>query len=439
MNVQQDWQEIDPAGVALAGAGVPWVVAARQSAFERFKAQGLPNRRDEAWKYTDVSMLARRASLLPDNIPPDAPSEAALQAWALSRENVHLMVFVNGHYSPELSFLRNPGPDTRIESLADLLDNAAELPAALFVQAREASVFDALNLAFSTDGAVLRLAPGARPEMPIYLLFIASGHGPSIYPRNLVIAGEGSRATVIEHYIGMMDTHNFTNARTRIELAAGAEIEHCKLQQEGAKAYHLAGIHADCAADSRFISHSFALGGKLARNDITVRLNQPGAACTLDGLYLLERRQQADHHILVEHLAPGCTSRQHYRGVLDDDARGVFSGKIVVHPDAVKTDAHQTNHNLLLSKSAEVDTRPALEIFADDVRCTHGATVGQLDEDSLFYLRSRGLDAETARGLLIYGFANDIIERIALPELRQKMVDLVLDRLSQGESIKELL
>ncbi|HEY3328150.1 MAG TPA: Fe-S cluster assembly protein SufD [Novimethylophilus sp.] len=441
MNVQQSWQEPDPEHVSLALAGhdVPWVVDARQSAFERFKAHGFPSRREEEWKYTDVSVLSRRASLLPDNIPPDAPSEAALYAWMLSQQNVHLMVFINGHYSPELSCPGNLGPGVRLESFADMLDDAAELPQALFDQQHEHTVFDALNTAFSTDGAVLRLAPGARLEMPVYLLFIASGYGVSIYPRNIVVAGAGAQATVVEHYLGMVDAHNFTDSTTQLELGAGAMIEHCKLLQEGSAAYHLAGIHADLAADSRFISHSFALGSRLARNDITVRLSEPGGHCTLNGLYLLNGRQHADHHTRIDHLAPSCVSREYYRGVLDGESRGVFSGKVTVHPGAVKTDAHQSNHNLLLSREAEVDTKPQLEIFADDVRCTHGATVGQLDDDSLFYLRSRGLDAETARSMLIYGFANEIIERVPVPELRNRIADLVLDRLSQGDSIKELL
>ena len=276
-------------------------------------------------------------------------------------------------------------------------------------------------------------------EKPVYLLFVASGRGTAIYPRNIFILGDGAHATVIEHYFGMQEAHNFTDAVTQISLGAGAVMQHCKLVQEGKDAFHVAGIHAEQAAGSRFVSHSFALGGRLARNDITSRLNGAECHCSFDGLYLLDGKQHVDHHTRVDHFAPSCTSREYYRGILDGESHGVFNGKVVVHPHAVKTDAHQSNRNLLLSRQAEMDTKPQLEIFADDVKCTHGATVGQLDDDSLFYLRSRGIDADSARSLLIYGFANDIIGRVEVPEMRARIEHLVLDRLPQGEQIKELL
>lgn len=442
MNVQQEsWEAMALERVPqfLAGHGVSWVTEMRQSAFERFAAHGLPTRREEEWKYTDVSAIGKRASLAPDNIPPDPSSEAALFAWTLAQENVHLMVFVNGHYSDELSALGELPAGVRLESLADLLDGAADLPQALFGRQHEHTIFAALNDALATDGAVLRLAPGTVLEKPVYLLFVASGHGTAIYPRNIVIAGEGARATVIEHYFGMLDAHNFTDAVTQVSLADGAEVLHCKLEQEGSAAFHIAGIHAEQAAGSRFGSHSFALGGRLARNDITTRMSGPGCRCSFDGLYLLDGKQHVDHHTRIDHLAPSGTSREYYRGILDGESHGVFNGKVVVHPHAVKTDAHQENHNLLLSRQAEVDTKPQLEIFADDVKCTHGATVGQLDDESLFYLRSRGVDADSARSLLIYGFANDIIGRVEVPDMRARIEHLVLDRLPQGEQIKELL
>ena len=209
--------------------------------------------------------------------------------------------------------------------------------------------------------------------------------------------------------------------------------------QEGKDAFHVAGIHAEQAAGSRFVSHSFVLDGRLVRNDITSSLAGEDCQCDFDGLYLLDGRQHADHHTRIDHLFPSGTSREYYRGIMDGESHGVFNGKVIVHPHAIKTDAHQSNRNLLLSRSAEVDTKPQLEIYADDVRCTHGATVGQLDDDSLFYLRSRGVDAESARSLLIYGFANDIIGRVEVPDMRTRIEHLVLDRLPQGEQIKEWL
>lgn len=440
MNAQPgSWQNVALEQVPqyLAGHRVPWLVRARHSAFERFMALGFPTRQEEEWKYTDIAPIGKRASLAPDNIPPDPSSEAALHAWALAQENFHLMVFVNGHYSDGLSALGELPSGARLESLADLLNGNADLPETYFDQMHEHTGFAALNTALATDGAVLRLSSGVVLENPVYLLFIASGHGTAIYPRNIVIAGDGARATIIEHYFGMLDAHNFTNAVTQISLGNEAGVQHCKLVQEGKDAAHVAGIHAEQAAGSRFVSHSFVLGGRLVRNDITSRLYGPECLCTFNGLYLLEARQHADHHTRIDHFAPSCTSREHYRGILDGESHGVFNGKVIVHPYAVKTDAHQSNHNLLLSRQAEVDTKPQLEIFAGDVKCTHGATVGQLDDDSLFYLRARGVDADSARSLLLYGFANDIIGRVEVAEMRTRIEQLVLDRFPQGEQIRE--
>lgn len=441
MNAQPgSWQNVALEQVPqyLAGHHVPWLVRARRSAFERFMAHGFPTRQEEEWKYTDVAPIVKRASLAPDNIPPDPSSEAALHAWALAQENFHLMVFVNGHYSDGLSALGELPSGARLESLANLLDGNADLPETYFDPGHEHTTFAALNTALATDGAVLRLSPGVVLKNPVYLLFIASGHGTAIYPRNIIIAGDGARATVIEHYFGMLEAHNFTNAVTQISLGNQANVQHCKLAQEGKDAAHVAGIHAEQAAGSRFVSHSFVLGGRLVRNDITSRLHGPGCLCTFNGLYLLESRQHADHHTRIDHFAPSCTSREYYRGILGGESHGVFNGKVIVHPYAVKTDAHQSNHNLLLSRQAEVDTKPQLEIFADNVKCTHGATVGQLDDDSLFYLRARGIDADSARSLLLYGFANDIIGRVEIAEMRARIEQLVLDRFPQREQIKEL-
>jgi Fe-S cluster assembly protein SufD len=222
-------------------------------------------------------------------------------------------------------------------------------------------------------------------------------------------------------------------------LAAGANIEHCKLLHEGPAATHIGGIHAEQAAASDFTSHSFALGCHLGRNDITVQLRGQGCHSTLNGLYTLDERQHMDHHTRIDHLAAGCVSREYYRGVLNGASHGVFNGKVVVHADAYGSDAHQVNHNLLLSRMAEVDTKPQLEIFADDVKCTHGATVGQLDENQLFYLRSRGIDADLARSVMIYGFANDIISRVKVESLRGHIEQMLLNRLPQGELVKDLL
>lgn len=442
MNVQEEtWQsmELEQAPLALAGHDVPWVRQARKAAFERFATHGFPTLHDEEWKYTDVSALGKRASLIPDNIPADPPSEAALYAWLLAQENLHLMVFVNGHYDPELSATGKLPAGARLESLADMLDDSADQPEPFFSREHEHTVFVSLNTALATDGAVLTLAPGTVLAEPVYLLFIASGHGAAIYPRNIIVAGEGARAMVIEHYLGFAEVHNFTNTVTQISLGAGAEIEHCKLLLEANTAFHISDTQVEQAAESRFGSYSFTLGGRLSRHDITAHLNESGCHCVLNGLYLLDGKQHADYHTRVDHLAPSCVSREYYRGILDGASHGVFNGKVIVHPGAAMTDAHQSNRNLLLSRQAEADTKPQLEIFADNVKCTHGATVGQLDEESLFYLRSRGIDADLAQSMLVYGFANEITAKVTTPHLRNRIEQMVLDRLPQGEQIKELI
>ncbi|MEW6312967.1 MAG: Fe-S cluster assembly protein SufD [Pseudomonadota bacterium] len=426
----------------LPGARAAWLWQARQAALERFAARGLPTTRDEEWKYTDVAAVGKRASLAPERVGTDEKASVVAlefaQECALPQPGARRLVFVNGYYEPALSAAGTLPDGVRLGSLAQTLGAGDDDLSAFFAPAAEHTVFANLNTAFATDGAVLHLTPGTAVDAPIYLLFIATAEAGAIYPRNLIVAEEGSRATVIEHYAGYAGARNFTVAVTQIAVGAGAVLDHYKLLQEGGAALHIAGVHAEQKAGSRFASHSFALGGRLQRNDITVRLAETGCACILNGLYLAADRQLVDHHTRIDHLAPGCSSREYYRGVLDGAARGVFNGKVVVQPGAQKTDAYQANHNLLLSRQAEIDTKPQLEIFADDVKCTHGATVGQLDEDALFYLRCRGIDAELARSMLIHGFANDIIGRVEVPALRAKLEQLLVARLPQGENIEEL-
>ncbi len=424
---------------SLPGHDIPWLVRARQSAFARFAAHGFPTRREEEWKYTDVSAIARRTSLSPDVVPHAPPAEAVRYAEDLAREGSHLLVFVDGLYSAELSAPGELPPSVRLTGLAEALGNADGLPEGYFDKAHEHTIFAALNTAYATGGAVLQLEAGTTLAGPVNLLFVTTAAAAAIYPRNLIMLGAGARATVVEHHVGAQGSKSFTDVVTQVSLAPGAELRHCKLMAGGDAEQHVAGIHAEQAEGSRFTSYSFVLGGRLVRNDITSRLAEPGCSCTFDGLYLLDDRQHVDHHTRIDHLAPSCTSREHYRGILDGESHGVFNGKVIVHPHAAKSDAHQSNHNLLLSRQAEADTKPQLEIFADDVKCTHGATVGQLDDESMFYLRSRGVDAESARSLLIYGFANDIIGRVGVPELRARIERMMLQRLPQGEQIKELL
>jgi Fe-S cluster assembly protein SufD len=275
---------------------------------------------------------------------------------------------------------------------------------------------------------------------PIHLLFISTGQRkPTLsQPRNLIVLGVGSQATLVETYAGLSDEVYFTNAVTEVVLGDGARLDHYKLQEESARALHIALTQVHHGRDSRFTSHSVALGAELARNEVRALLASEGSECTLNGLYMATGKQHLDNRTLIDHQSPRCTSRELYKGVLDGQSRGVFSGRVLVRHDAQTTDASQTNKNLLLSDEALVDTKPQLEIFADDVKCAHGAAVGQLDEDALFYLRSRGIGQESAKSLLTYAFASEMVNLIPLAPLRARVRELVTSRLPEWEKLKEI-
>lgn len=434
-----DFQRIRP---ALPGAEIPWLARARAAGLERFAQSGFPTTRDEDWKYTSLAALEKHVFAAAPAAAAAADAGALVRQLAFAGADGHLLVFQNGRYQPALSAPgRLPGGVT-LCSLADALAQAPEPLESAFAGDDRQTVFGALNAAFAADGAYLHLARGAVLEQPVHLLFISSAAGGTepfaTHPRNVIVAEEGAHATVIEHYAGSGDGPYFTNAVTQIFAAANAEIEHYKLQQEAVHAFHIGAVHARQQRDSRLAQHSIALGAALARNDITTWFDAAGCEATLNGLYLSGARQHVDHHTRIDHAAPHGTSREYYRGVLDGAARAVFNGKVIVHPGAQKTDAHQANHNLLLSKFAEVDTKPQLEIYADDVQCTHGATVGQIDDAQLFYLRARGIEEAMAKALLVHAFAHDVIERIRVGALRSRLEQILYARLPQGERIREL-
>jgi Fe-S cluster assembly protein SufD len=291
----------------------------------------------------------------------------------------------------------------------------------------EQHTFTALNTAFIADGAVIEIPTETVVEQPIHFVFISDGEGVS-HPRNLIVAGRHSRATVIESYVSLRDGSYFTNAVTEIAVGEGAHVDHYKLQRESENAFHVGTVQAREERDSQFHSFSFAVGGSLARTNIYTSLNGDAATCTLNGLYLTDGSQHIDNQTSIEHIAPNCPSHEIYKGVLDGRSHGVFNGKVYVHPEAQKTDGKQSNNNLLLSPTARVDTKPQLEIFADDVKCTHGATVGRLDRAAMFYLNSRGIGPDTARTLLTYAFAADVLETIELEPLRKQLEKMVLVR-----------
>jgi Fe-S cluster assembly protein SufD len=420
---------------ALPGAQAPWVGRIRAAALDRFAQNGFPTKRDEEWKYTSVAAFEKHAFVAMPDIRRDASAAALANRTALDRDAGHLLVFHNGRHAPELS---SPGAlpsGATLGSFAEALNTAPEALEPYLNDENRQAAFGALNAAFMADGAYVHLKRGTVLEAPIHLLFISTRPGGASYLRNLIVVEGGAQATVIEHYAGVDGSVYFTNAVTSIFAAENAIVEHHKLQQEAPGAFHVAGIHAIQQRDSRLASHSFTLGAALTRNDITTAFDATGCEATLNGLYLVGGRQHVDNHTRVDHRKPNGTSRENYRGVLDGLSHAVFNGKVIVHPGAQKTNAYQANHNLLLSREAEIDTKPQLEIHADDVKCTHGATIGQLDETQIFYLRSRGIEAAVARNLLVHAFAHDVIERVRVASLRNRLEQILLVRLPQGAHI----
>ena len=412
---------------------------ARGEAIGAFGVMGFPKPREEDWKYTRVAPIERHGfALAPEG---QAPATGLDDLRLPGDPAVHEIVFVDGRHRPDLSRNGVLPPGVAVHSLADVLATGDEaLKPYLAPDARPAHGFLALNTAFAADGVWLRVGEDVSLDAPLHLLFVASGAADHVaHPLLVVECAPGSAATVVEHYAATHDSAYFNNVVTRATLGERASLTHYKLQRESTRAFHVSTLSVQQAAESRFRSHSVSVGAALARHDINVLLDAPGARCTLNGLYMGGGRQHVDYHTRVDHAKPACTSEEDYRGILDGRARGVFNGRVWVHPGAQQTDARQSNRNLLLSRNAEVDTKPQLEIYADDVKCAHGATVGQLDERMVFYLRARGLDESTARSLLTYGFARDLVDRMEHPAVREMVGAAMLDRLPGGDELRSML
>jgi Fe-S cluster assembly protein SufD len=410
-----------------------WLQPLRQAGVTRFAELGFPTLHDENWRFTNVAPIAR----LPFK-PVFAPVRGDinlddLHSFAFSRMPCRRLVFLDGHYCRGFNPDRpdNGSQDLHIGSLRRALSNGQVEKHLAHCARGDDNPFAALNLAFFHDGAFVHVPKGQAIPEPVHLLFISTSRdtGTTVQPRNLIIAEADSQATVIESYVTLGGAAYFTNAVTEIFAGDEARLEHVKFQDEAPDAFHLATIAGELGRASSVRLHSFALGAKLSRNNIRAKLAGEGLECILNGLYLTRGDQLADHHMIVEHARPHCASHEYFNGILDDKSRGVFHGRIYVHPVAQKTDAKQTNKNLLLSDNATVDTKPQLEIYADDVKCTHGATVGQLNRESIFYLRSRGIPEPTARRMLIHAFAGEIIERVNCEPVREQLDKIVWDRL----------
>lgn len=417
-------QEYHRVNKTMAGHGLPWLQQLRKQALTEFTQQGFPTFRDEDWKYTNITPLTKQAFSW-------ATSQAQITASAVPFDLPYQrLVFVNGHFSTQLSKLDSLPAGIKITNLAKMLSEQPELVEKHLhrVAANHPTSFTALNTAFIHDGAYIFIPRNTSLSQPVHLLFISNEEATTFSSlRNLLVLEENSHATIIESYCG--NSNHFTNAVTELAVGKNASCEHYTVLKEDSRAFHINTLQVQQQRQSRLTAYSLALAGGLTRSDTNATLGDEYAECHLNGLYLANGKQHIDHHTLIDHAKPHGTSRENYKGVLADRARAVFNGKVIVRPGAQKTDAEQSNKNLLLSNDAEVDTKPQLEIFNDDVRCTHGAAVGQLSEDALFYLRSRGIEEGAARNLLVYAFVREIVERIPLQPLRQQLESYISGKL----------
>ncbi|MDQ3213313.1 MAG: Fe-S cluster assembly protein SufD [Acidobacteriota bacterium] len=403
-------------------SGPRWLQDLRDRAAARFTALGFPTVRDEEWRFTNVAPIAA-AEFKPTGADAAHVTESDLAGYLYSDAALRVVV-VNGHVVPALSRTSGLPAGVRVGSLALAVTEHTEIVQRYLGQLAEfgSRAFTALNTALAVDGAYVYIPDRVVVEQPIHLLFVTTSSdasGPIMSAaRALIVAGERSQARIVETYVGPRGTSYFTNAVTEVIAGEHSILDHYKVQQESFDAYHVASMHVHASRGANVSSHSFSLGGKLVRNDASALLDGEGAECTLNGLYLADGDRLVDNHTAIDHAKAHCPSHEIYKGILGGRARAVFNGKIIVRQDAQKTDAKQTNRALLLSDEAMINTKPQLEIFADDVKCTHGAAIGQLDEDAIFYLRARGLTYFEARDMLIHAFAGDILDRVKIEPLR---------------------
>jgi Fe-S cluster assembly protein SufD len=406
------------------------VQSMRRAAFDRFATLGFPTTKNEDWHFTSVAPIAEQEFTLLTAKTGDV-KRADVERFAFGATDWYTMVFVNGRFAPELSALPKLPAGVAIRDLASAWQTSPESADRIGRTASyDNAAFTALNTAFMYDGAVIEIAKDTEVRRPIHLLYVtdATAAKTMMHPRNLVLVGRNARATVVESYVSTSDAMYLVNAVTEVSVGEGATLRHYKMQREGRRAFHVGTIEAHQARDSHYVSFSFATGAELSRTNIYTTLDGEGCGATLNGLYMLDGEQICDHQTQIIHAQPNCFSRELYKGVLDDRSHGVFNGKVYVHPIAKKTDGKQTNNTLLLSDTAHIDTKPQLEIFADDVKCTHGATVGQIDQMALFYLKSRGIDRALARRLLTYAFAADVLETIEVEAVREGLEKMTLER-----------
>ncbi len=427
-------QEFEALSTTAPAESPDWLEPVRRSAMERFARTGFPPTRDEEWRFTPIAPIVQGSWRPPGPTPVDV-SRAQLDPFIFGHAEWITLVFVNGAYSETLSAVGElPAGGVRIGSLSGALRSDGILLQGHLTRHApiEASPFTALNTAFLRDGGLVYVPAGVDLARPVHLVFVttADAGGTVTHPRNLLVVERGARASVIESYVTLAPGQTYwTNPVTEVAVGAASWLEHTRIQRESERAYHIGLTQVDQQRDSHYRSFSLAMGGALARHNLHVRLNDENIETLMYGLYLTRGEQSVDNHTAIYHDQPNCRSWEVYKGVLDGRSRGVFNGKVFVKPEAQKTDAKQTNRNVLLGDHARVNTKPQLEIFADDVKCTHGATVGKLDEVALFYARSRGLPAAAAERLLLYAFAAEVVDEVALAPVRAELDRLILERL----------
>jgi Fe-S cluster assembly protein SufD len=411
--------------------GSRWLQDLRDRAASRFVAQGFPTVRDEEWRFTSVAPIASAEFAVAAALRTDAD----VLAQTLYADAPFRAVLVNGRFVPELSRTSGLPAGVRFGSLAAAMADHADVVGRYLGQLADPTnrPFAALNTAFVQDGAYLYVPDGLVIEQPLQLLFVSTGEaGPAMsHPRTLIVAGDRTEVRIVETYASASEQTHFSNAVTELVAGEGSVIDHYKVGEESDATFHIASMHIHAARSSNVTTHALTLGGRLVRNDILAVLDGEGAECTLNGLYFADGERHVDTHTTIDHAKPHCPSHEVYKGILAGRARAVFNGKIIVRPDAQKTDAKQTNRALLLSDNASINTKPQLEIFADDVKCTHGAAIGQLDEDAIFYLRARGLTFAEARDMLIHAFAGEILDRVQVEPLKRALEDELYAQLAK--------
>ena len=407
----------------------------RKTAFNHLLEKGFPTKREEEWRFTDINPILSESFKLADsdniaNIKKSDIAHLTFKNWSGP-----MLVFIDGHFAEHLSDMNAGQSGLTINSLDFVLKNDQKSLLDTFVEFETYSenAFSALNTAFIKDGAVIKLEKNVIADKPIHLLYISTKQNKPqlINPRNLIYLSENSQAALVESHFNLNDGEYFNNPVTEIRIAENARLNHIRIQNESGMAFHIGSIFVDQKQNSHYFSTSLTFGGKIARNNIYTKLDGEGIESILNGLYMGHGDQLLDNHTFIDHAKPRCESHELYQGILTDNANGVFSGKILVHPDAQKTDAKQSNNCLLLSDEARINSKPQLEIYADDVRCTHGATVGQLNEEGIFYLRSRGISEQQAKNILTYAFVEQVIEGIGIASVRNYVDDIILNRLKE--------